>query len=155
MASVIVSLFLPYLHLPEQDNVSEGYEIDFNLAVLESNIINKVAKEENIKKTIVYSTAKNILNGKSREDTQRRLKEEEYYIIDLLAEELNEAIADMQEMGKLEKRDYSFSEMIKLSISVIDHMKQDIISSCLLIFSMIMTVILSIASGLNMGISKN
>jgi putative aldouronate transport system permease protein len=154
LASVIVSLFLPYLHLPEQDNVSEGYEIDFNLAVLESNIINKVAKEENIKKTIVYSTAKNILNGKSREDTQRRLKEEEYYIIDLLAEELNEAIADMQEMGKLEKRDYSFSEMIKLSISVIDHMKQDIISSCLLIFSMIMTVILSIASGLNMGISK-
>lgn len=49
LASVIVSLFLPYLHLPEQDNVSEGYEIDFNLAVLESNIINKVAKEENIK----------------------------------------------------------------------------------------------------------
>ena len=101
----------------------------------------------------MFIAPQNILNGKSREDTQRRLKEEEYYIIDLLAEELNEAIADMQEMENLKKRLFILRND-KLSISVIDHMKQDIISSCLLIFSMIMTVILSIASGLNMGISK-
>src|SRR5690606_1344276 len=133
--TVIASLFLPYLHLPEQKDVNEGYVIDFDLAVLESKLIEDVAKEENISKAIVYSTAKNILNGRSLEDTQRRLKEEEYYIIDILAEKINETVAEMEEMGKLEKRDFSFLGLIELSTSIIIHLKQDIINSILLIIT--------------------
>lgn len=154
-ATVIASLFLPYLHLPEQKDVNEGYVIDFDLAVLESKLIEDVAKEENISKAIVYSTAKNILNGRSLEDTQRRLKEEEYYIIDILAEKINETVAEMEEMGKLEKRDFSFLGLIELSTSIIIHLKQDIINSILLIITLIMTVILSIVSGIKMVFSKS
>ena len=66
-ASVILSMFLPYLHLPEQEGVQEGYAIDYRTAALESNIIREVAKESGIAKSIVYNTAKNIVNGKDRE----------------------------------------------------------------------------------------
>ena len=39
-----------------------------------------------IAKSIVYNTAKNIVNGKDRETIEKRLKEEEYYIVDILSE---------------------------------------------------------------------
>jgi putative aldouronate transport system permease protein len=154
-ATVIASFFLPYLHLPEQNGVNEGYEIDYKLAVLESDIIDLVAKEENIPKTIVYSTAKNIVNGRSLEDTQRRLKEEEYYIIDLLSDELVGRVADMEKMGKLEERDFSFIGLIDLSASIISYMKQDIVNASLVILTLIITVVLSIISGLKMIFSKS
>lgn len=154
-ATVIASLFLPYLHLPEQKNVNEGYVIDFDLAVLESNLIDDVAKEENIAKTIVYSTVKNILNDRTPEDMRRRLKEEEYYIIDLLSDRINETVAEMEEMGNLEKRDLSFFGLIDISTSIIIHLRQDIINSILIILTLIMTVILSIVSGFKMVFSKS
>lgn len=154
-ASVITSFLLPYLHLPEQKDVDEGYEIDFVLATLESDIIGKVAKEENIAESLVYNTARNIINERSLEDTQRRLKEEEYYIIDILSETLIDRIAEMEEMGKLEKRDFSFFGIIGLSASIITHLKQDIISSSLVILTLIMTVVLSIISVLKMVFSKS
>ncbi len=153
-ASVIVGLFLPYLHLPEQEGVSEGYVIDYTTAALESNIIDEVAKEAGIAKSIVYSTAKNIVNGKDRESTQRRLKEEEYYIIDILSEKLEKRVADIEEMSNLEERDYSYIGLIQLSASVINYLKQDIISAFLVIFTLIMTVVLSIISGIKMLLSK-
>lgn len=153
-ASVIFSFFLPYLHLPNQENVDEGYVIDYRKAALESDIIGETAKEEGIAKTIVYSTAKNILSGKDRESTQRRLKEEEYYIIDLLSEKLNNRIAEMEELGVLPEKDYSFFGIIDLSVSIITNLKQDIISSFLVIFTLIMTVVLSVISGLKILLSK-
>lgn len=153
--SVIASFFLPYLHLPEQKNVSEGYEIDFEKAVLESDLIANVAKEENIAQPIVYSTAKNVLNERSREDTQRRLKEEEYYIIDILSEKISERVSEMEEMGQLDKRDFSFIGLIDLSTKIINNLKQDIISSILLILTLIITVILSIVIGLKMLFSRS
>ena len=48
----IISFFLPFLHLPEQEGVSTGYTYDSSLAALESNIINDVAKESGIAKKL-------------------------------------------------------------------------------------------------------
>lgn len=153
--SIILSMFLPYLHLPEQKGVEDGYAIDYKKAALESNIVTKVAKEEGIAKTIVYNTAKNIVNGKDREAIEKRLKEEEYYVVDILTEVMNEKVTELENMGNLKERSYSFFGLIKLSASVITTFEQDVISAYLVIVTLIMTVILSFVAGLKMLISKS
>ena len=153
-ASIIVSLFLPFLHLPKQQGVEEGYIIDYRIAALESNIISRVAKETGVDKKIVYNTAKNIVNGKDRETIQKRLKEEEYIIIDLLTEQMESKVAELEEYGHLEERDYSFFGMLKLSVTVIKHIEQDVISAYLVIFTLITTVILAFISGIRALFAK-
>ncbi len=153
--ATIISLFLPYLHLPEQEGVSEGYTYDSSIAALESNIIRDVAKESGISRNIVYNTAKNIYNGKDRQSIESRLKENEYYIIDILTERMNEKVAELEEWGDLDENTYSYFGMIELSASVIKHFYQDIISAVLVIFTLIMTVILSYISGFIMLFKKS
>ena len=153
-AAIIVSMFLPYLHLPAQKGVEEGYNIDYRKSALESNIISKVAKDSGIDKKIVYNAAKNIVNGKDRADVEKRLKENEYYIIDILTEKMNAKVAELEEIGHLPEREFSFFGMIKLSASVITHIEQDVISACLVIFTLIMTVIFSLLAGLKALFSK-
>lgn len=146
LISIIISLFLPYLHLPEQEGVEEGYVIDYSKAALESNIISKVAKETGIAKSIVYSTAKNIVSGKDREAVEKRLKEEEYFIIDILSEKMNDKVLELEEWGNLEETTYSFFGLINLSAFVINYLEQDIISAYLVIITLITTVILSLVA---------
>lgn len=153
-ASIIISMFLPYLHLPKQAGVSEGYTIDYKKAALESTIINKVAKDTGINKKIVYNAAKNIVNGKSRAEVEQRLKEDEYIIVDLLTDKMNEKVAKLEEIGHLKDMDYSYFELIKLSSAVITNIEQDVISAFLVIFTLIMTVILSFVAGLKALFSK-
>lgn len=153
-ATAIAGLFLPYLHLPVQDGVSEGYVIDIKQAALNSDIISEVAKEEGIAVSIVYSTAKNIVSGKDRESSLRRLNEDEYYIIDILSEKLNTRMEEMEDMAVLESHNYSFFGLIKLSLSVITRLKQDIINAILIIMTMVTIVILSFVSGFNILCSK-
>lgn len=154
-ASVILSMFLPYLHLPEQEGVQEGYAIDYRTAALESNIIREVAKESGIAKSIVYNTAKNIVNGKDRETIEKRLKEEEYYIVDILSVRMDEKVTELERMGSLEERTFSFFGLIKLSVSVITILEQDIISAYLVIITLIMTVIISLVVGVKMLTTKD
>lgn len=150
----VLSFFLPFLHLPEQEGVETGYTYDPAKATLESNIIKDVAKETGVAKNIVYNTAKNICNGKDRQSIESRLKEEEYVIIDLLTERMNEKIAELESLGDLETRDYSYFGVLKLSASVIKYFDQDIISALLVIISLIMTVVLSYVSGFIMILKK-
>ncbi len=154
LASIIVTFFLPYLHLPKQDGVEEGYQIDYTKAALESNIITRIAKESGIDRKIVYNAAKNIVNGKDRESVQKRLKENEYFIIDELTDQMNAKVEELKEIGHLEERDYSFFGIIKLATTVIKHIEQDVISAYLVILTLIMTVILSILSGLRALFAK-
>lgn len=151
----IISLFLPYLHLPEQEGVSTGYKYDSAVAALESNIISDVAKESGIARNIVYNTAKNIVNGKDRKTIESRLKESEYYIIDILTQRMNEMAAELDEFGDIDRRTFSYFGMIELSASVIKYFKQDIISASLIIFTLTMTVILSITAGFIMLFKKS
>lgn len=153
-ATAIAGLFLPYLHLPEQDGVSEGYVLDIKQAALDSDIIAEVAKEEGIAEAIVYSTAKNIVNGKDRESSLRRLNEDEYYIIDILTERLTERMAEMEDMAVLESQDYSFFGVIELSLSVITRLKQDVVNAILLILTLVTIITLSVTSGISVLFSK-
>lgn len=152
--ATIISFFLPYLHLPKQEGVDQGYIVDYKKAALESNIISKLAKESKIAKNIVYNTAKNIVNGKDRKTIESRLKEEEYFIIDILSEKMNQRVTDLEKLGNLEERTFTYSGLIKLSASVIKYYDQDIIYAFLIIITLIMTVILSIASGVFSLIKK-
>ncbi len=154
LASIIVSFFLPFLHLPKQEGIEDGYQIDYRKSALESNIISRVAKESGIDRKIVYDAAKNIVNGKDREAVQKRLKEEEYFIIDLLTDQMNAKVEELKEFGNFEERDYSFFSIMKLATTVIKHIEQDVISAFLVIFTLIMTVIISILSGLRALFAK-
>lgn len=153
-ASIILSMFLPFLHLPMQKGVTEGYIIDYKKAALESTIIDKIAKDSGIDRKIVYNAAKNIVNGKDRAAVEKRLKEDEYFIVDLLMDKMNAKVAELEEIGHLPDRDFNFFGLIKLSGSVITHIEQDVISAWLVIITLIMTVILSFASGLKALLSK-
>ena len=153
--SIIISMFLTYLHLPQQDGAGDGYSIDYRTAALESNTITDISKETGIAKNIVYNAAKNIVNGKDREAVAKRLKEEEYFVIDILIDKMDDKVIELQNMGDLEERDFSFLGLIKLSFYVITHLEQDVISAYLVILTLIMTVILSLIAGLKMWISKS
>ena len=153
--ATIISFFLPYLHLPEQEGVVEGYSYDPSLAALESNIIKDVAKESGIARNIVYNTAKNIYNGKDRQTIESRLKENEYYIIDILTERMNAKVAHLDELGDIKERDISYFGMIDLSASVIKDFEQDIVSAFLVMVTLIMTVVLSLVAGFIIIIKRN
>lgn len=143
-----VSFFLPFLHLPQQKGVTgDGYKIDKTVAALNSNIIKEVSRESGIAKSIVYNTAKNIVNGKDRKTIESRLKEDEYFIIDILTEKMNGKVAELEEWEELDKRTFTYFDMIKISASVIKHFEQDVISAYLVIITMIMTVVLSFVAG--------
>lgn len=151
----IISFFLPYLHLPAQEGVSTGYTIDPIIGALESNIIRDVANESGIAKNIVYNAAKNIVNGKDRQAIESRLKENEYFIIDILTEKMNVKVAELEELGDIESNSFSYFGMIKLSKKVIRYFEQDVISAFLVIFTLIITVVLSFISGFIMLLKRN
>lgn len=146
--STVISFFLPFLHLPKQKDVTgEGYKIDKVTAALNSKVVKDVSKETGIAKSIVYNTAKNIVNGKDRQTIESRLKEDEYFIIDILSERMNEKVAELEEWGELDQRTFSYFDMIKLSAVVIKYFEQDIVSAYLIIITLIMTVVLSFVAG--------
>lgn len=146
--SVTVSFFLPFLKLPQQNGVTDdGYTIDITLAALNSKIAKDVSKETGIKYNIVYNTAKNIVNGKDRETIESRLKEDEYFIIDILSERLEEKEAELEKWGKLDTRSFKYFDMIKLASVVIKDFEQNTVSAYFVIITMIMTVILSYFTG--------
>jgi len=152
--SIILSMFLPYLHLPKQEGAGDGYSIDYKEAALESNIITDIAKETGIAKNIVYNAAKNIVSGKDRESIEKRLKEQEYYVIDILIEKMDAKVEELTAIGDLKETTFSFFGMIELSTYVIKQLEQDVISACLVIFTLIMTAILSLIAGLKTLLSK-
>ncbi len=143
----VISLFLPFLHLPEQEGVTEGYKIDAKTVALESNIIKDISKSEGISSNIVYTTARSIIEGRDRARIESRLFEDEYYIIDILTERLEQKVTDIEELGDIEERDYSYFGLIGLSTYVIKHFDQDLISAYLIIFTMIATIVLSLIAG--------
>lgn len=153
-ASAIVSFFLPYLHLPQQKGVEEGYVIDYKLAVQESKLINDIAKETGIKKSIVYSVAKNLVNGKDRESTKRRLLEEEYYVIDIVADRIEEMTEELEASKPINDRAFSYFDIIDISATIARVYQQDIISAILVIVTLIMTVAISIGAAVYILIKK-
>ncbi|MFU0826759.1 MAG: ABC transmembrane type-1 domain-containing protein [Lachnoclostridium sp.] len=153
--SIVLSMVLPYLYLPNQNGVQNGYVINAEIAALESNIIKKVAKEEGIAPSIIYNTAKNIVNGKDRKAIEQRLKEEEYYVIDIITDRMNEKISELEQVRNLKEKTFSFFELIKLSVIVISIFEQDVASAYFVILTLILTMLLPLVTGLMAVILRN
>ena len=51
--ATIISIFLPYLKLPDREPVSGSSVLNLESAVLESHIINQIAKNENMDKAVI------------------------------------------------------------------------------------------------------
>ena len=143
LASVLASLFLPYLHLPAQEGVEDGYYIDYNKTAMESDIIDQIAKEEKVAKTIVYNIAKNIVAGKTGDSLKNRLKESEYYVVDIVQEKYNKKVEELESLGQLEERDYSFLGLLNLTNTIIVHFKQNVASTFTLLIAMISSIIMA------------
>ncbi len=145
--AAIINIFLPYLKLPEREQLSEGSVLNLEQAALDSHIIDRIAKEEDIKRAVIYDIAKNVIRGKDFEVIAEDLEEEDYYIVDVVKAGLNEKISELQVIDEYNNTEFGFFSTIKLAVSVINHLDQDIIDSVIVIITMIGTILLSLFAG--------
>lgn len=155
LTSIIVGVFLPYLHLTSPLDEERGYHIDYKVSALNSNVITKIAKKEGISLNIVYNTAKNIVAGKNEDAIKSRLKENEYFVIDLIEKAMDNKITELEEIGSIEETTFSYFGLIKLSFYVIRHLEQNVISAYNVILTLIMIVVISVLVGVKMMIQKH
>ncbi|WP_330617941.1 ABC transporter permease [Mobilitalea sibirica] len=152
--TAIFNIFLPYLKLPEREPINGNNVLDLEQAALRSHIIDRVAKEEGMKKSLVTNIARNILKDKEFEAIVKDLNEEQYYIVDVITSEINNKVAQLEKLDNFNESEYSFFGTIKLSASIIKYLEQDLIDSVLVIFSMISTIVLLVIGGIYMLITK-
>ncbi len=150
----IISIFLPYIKLPEREPLENGSVLDLEEALLGSNVINQIATREGMTKATISKIAKNVIKDKEYEVIVKDLAKEEYYIVDVVSSEIDKKVAELGEIDLYNETEFSFFGIIKLSASIINHLEQDIIDSILVIFCTIVTVILTFISGIYMLITK-
>lgn len=150
----IINIFIPYLKLPAREPVNDGHVLNLEEAALESRIINKIAKEEGFKRSVIYGVAKDILKGKEFEVIVEDLAEDEYYIVDVVSSAIDNKIAELQNIDDYNESEYSFLGIIKLSASIIKHLERDVIDAVIVIICTIVTVVLTLIAGIYMWITK-
>jgi putative aldouronate transport system permease protein len=152
--AAVINIFLPYLKLPERELNENGTVLDVDQAALRSHIVDKTAKQEGLKKTIVYDVAKNIVKGKSMEKITQDLSEDKYYIVDDITAKLNDRKADIMGVSLFNEREFGYFGMFNLCVNIITHMDQDIIDSVLIMVCMVLAILLPLLSGVYMLITK-
>lgn len=152
--AAVINIFLPYLKLPERELTENGTVLDVGQAALRSHIADKTAKEEGLKKNVVYNVAKNIIKGKDFEKITEDLTEEQYYIVDEITAKLNDKQAEIKDISIFNEREFGYLGMINLCVNIITHLDQDIIDSVIVIFCMVATILLPLISGIYMLITK-
>lgn len=148
--AAMMNIFLPYLKLPEREMTNEGTVLDVGQAALRSHAVNRIAKQEAVKRSVVYNAAKNMIKGKDIEKITEDLTEDQYYIVDLLTAALEAKKAEISTIAIFSDNEFGFFDMIKLCAAIIKHLEQDIIDSILIIFCMLATIILALVSGIYM-----
>ncbi len=146
----MINIFLPYLKLPDREMTKEGTVLDVDQAALRSRIVDRIAKQEDVKRSAVYNALKNIIKGKDSEKVTEDLTEDQYYIVDLLTADLEAKKAEISTIAIFNDKEFGFLDMIKLCASIINHLEQDIIDSVLVIFCMLATIIMALISGIYM-----
>lgn len=152
--ATIICIFLPYLKLPKREVLSGNSVLNVKVAAQESHIINKIAGREGIKKSSVYDVAKSLVSNRPYERIVKNLTEDEYYIVDVVADELDKKAAELEEIEIFNETDFNFFGIISLSANIIKYLEQDLIDSFLLIICVITTLALSLASGIYMLVTK-
>lgn len=150
----IFNIFLPYLKLPDREPVSGNSVLELRTAAQESHIINRIAREEGMKKAAVYDVAKSIISNRPYDRIIKNLNEDEYYIVDVISSEIDKKVAELEEIDLFNQTDFTFFGIINLAANVITHLEQDLIDSFLVIFSVITTLVFTLASGIYMLITK-
>lgn len=152
--AAVINIFLPYLKLPERKLTQDGTVLDIGQAALRSHIAYDTAREEGLKKNVVYNVAKNIIKGKSFEKITEDLTEDKYYIVDDITAKLNDKQAEIKEISIFNEREFGFIGMINLCVNIINHLDQDIIDSVVIIVCLLVTILLPLVSGVYMLITK-
>ncbi len=152
--STLISIFLPYLKLPDREPINDGYILDMKQAFLESHVIDQIASKEDVKKSIIYDVAKNIIKDKDYEKIVEDLNEDQYYIVDDVKSEIDKKTAELKEVEIFNETDFSYTGLLKLSASVFKHLEQDLIDSVLVIVCLLLTLILPLFAGCYMLITK-
>jgi putative aldouronate transport system permease protein len=146
--ATIISIFLPYLQLPDRE------PLNYEQAVLDSHVIDYIAKNEGIRKTVIYNVAKDLIKNKDFEIVAEDLNEDEYYIVDLVASEIDRKAALLEKDTIFNETDFSYTGLMKLSAYVITHLEQDIIDSVIVILCLLLTLLLPLFSGCYMLVTK-
>lgn len=150
----IINIFLPYLELPERKVGSNGSVLDLKQAALESNITKEIAKSEGKKRKLISDIAKDVVKNKDFDVIVEDLEEEDYYLVDVVTAALDNKVAELEAIDYFNGSKYSYFGTLKLATMIIKHMGRDIIDSCLVIATMLLTVILPILAGIYMLITK-
>ncbi len=152
--AAVINIFLPYLKLPERQPTKEGTVLDIGQAALRSHIVDKTARQEGMKKSVVYDVAKNVVRGKDFDKIVEDLTEDQYYIVDEITTKLNDKEAELKDITIFNRSTFGFFDTIKLCSNIIKHLDQDIIDSIVIILCMLLTILLPLASGVYMLITK-
>ncbi len=152
--TAIMNIFLPYLKLPQREQLSDGSVLNLAQAALESHMIDRIAKDEGMKRSVIYDVAKDITRGKDFDVIAEDLQEEDYYIVDIVKAGLEYKISELQEIDEYNNTEFGFLGLIKLAASVISHLEQNEIDSVIVIAAIVGTVLLSLLSGCYMLITR-
>ncbi len=152
--TAVISIFLPYLKLPERKPTQDGTVLDLGQAALRSQFIKTTARQEGIKKTVVYNVAKNVIRGKDFEKITEDLTEDQYYIVDDITKKIDDIKAEAKDVSLFNENTFGYFGMFALSADIITYLDQDIIDSVLVILSMLLTILLPLLSGIYMLITK-
>ncbi len=150
----IINIFLPYLKLPERKPTADGIVLDVKQAALESNSIKKIAGDTGLSRKEVKNVAKDILRGKDFEVIVEDLSEDEYYVVDIVTDELNKKMAEIKTIEYFNEKDYNYFGLIKLSSYVIKYLEQDVIDAVLVILTLFLTILIPLLSGCYMLVTR-
>ncbi|HWT27839.1 MAG TPA: hypothetical protein VN131_07855, partial [Mobilitalea sp.] len=150
----IINIFLPFLKLPDSTLGEAGNVLDYKVSVMNSHVIDRIAKENHMKKSFVYKVAKDINRGKDPADIAADLDPNQTYIVDIVSSEIDNKVAELEKVKGLDKTDFSYTGLIKISASIIKNLEQNIIDSSIVIFCLIFTVLSPLFVGLYMLITK-
>lgn len=150
----LAGVFLPYLKLSSDDVKENGYIIDFQEATLESNLVAEIAKETNKDEKVIENIVKGIIKGRDEEKLAKDLDDDEIYIIDTVRQAMNDMAGDIEKADAFKETEFSFFSLIKLSVTIIKSLEQDFVNASLLIFTLITNIILALAAGVHMLITK-
>jgi putative aldouronate transport system permease protein len=150
----IINIFLPYLELPERKLSSDGIVLNAEQAALDSNIIKRIAGDTGLTRKEVTNVAKDVIKGKDFDLVVEDLTEDEYYVVDIVTEELDKKIAEIKTIDYFNETNFSYTGMMKLSVSIIKYLDQDILDSILVILTMILSILLPLIAAFYMLITK-
>lgn len=143
----IICFFLPYLTLTEKDVKEDGYVVDLRTAALNSEIVEEIAKETGNNASLIYKTGDSVIKGKKIRDNAASL-------VPIISAAIDEKAEEISKVDNLRETQFSMIRLIRLSMSIITVLKQNVVSAVLTILCLILTVVIPLATGIKVILSR-